>query len=207
MTNLGNIKIEFGNAAWPQSLQLKSPKFYVPNQIAHARIEMMFFDIQIIKLENRINDIDPVLLLRDFDENQELVSFTLRNEDKQRLPEPHFYHEKCTKIHIRTGKWCMQQIIDTLPYPGSEEELLQLEKDIWNLPSSTLPMLCTTEYETIQGESGGPLVQKLSSGKWAVVGIVSGVLKDDAKPSKDFVISRFTSTVGYFDWIKSIIDQ
>ena len=132
-----------------------------------------------------------------FIENEELVTVTLRNEHKQRLTSGN-RHEKCTKIHTRSAKWCAGEFsffLKGLPDFSSIEE------------PSQFPMLCTTEYETIQGESGGPLVQKLSSGKWAVVGIVSGVLKDDAKPSKDFVISRFTSTVGYFDWIKSIIDQ
>ena len=106
-------------------------------------------------------------------------------------------HEKCTKIHM--GKRCVRQYLDKsrIPAPGLQN-LSSIEE---------ASVLCTTEYETIPGESGGPLMQKLPSGKWAVVGIVSGVLKDDAKPSKDFVISRFTSTVGYFDWIKSIIDQ
>ena len=41
----------------PQSLELKSPKFYVP-----IHEDNFYVDIQIIKLEGILNDIDPVLL-------------------------------------------------------------------------------------------------------------------------------------------------
>ena len=195
----------FGNAAKPQSLQLESPKFYVPKH--HNGI---FDDIQIMKLERTLDDIEPVSLpmsVNDFYfiENEELVCFTLRNEDKQMLSYPHHRHEKCTKIHIKTGKWCLMQFVDTAPNPEEmEEDILFLE----NLPSmeepSQLPMLCTTEYEGIGGESGGPLVQKLPSGKWTVVGIYSGSISD---ASKDFLFSDFVSTASHLHWITSIIFQ
>ena len=67
-----------------------------------------------------------------------------------------------------------------------------------------LPMLCTTEYETIPGESGGPLMQKLPSGKWALVGIVSGTLRGFRNY---FIQSEFVSTAGHLNWINSIILQ
>ena len=199
--------MNFGNAAKPQSLELKSPKFYVP-----IHEDNFFVDIQIIKLEGILNDIDPVLLPKnenDFyfiEENEELVYFTLRNKDKQRLSEPFHRHEKCTKVHIRTGKWCLRQIVDTAPNPEPMEEDILLLKNLPSMEEPTqLPMLCTTEYEGIPGESGGPLVQKLPSGKWAVVGIVSDAITDAS--TKEFIISRFVSTAGHLHWIKSIIFQ
>ena len=205
LTNLGNIEMKLGNAAKPQLLQLESPKFYVP-----IHEDNLFNDIQIIQLERTLDDIDPVSLplnVNDFYfiENEELVTVTLRNEHKERLPDPNHRHEKCTKIHIKTGKWCLMQFVDTAPNPEEmEEDILFLE----NLPSmeepSQLPMLCTTEYEGIGGESGGPLVQKLPSGKWAVVGIYSGSISD---ASKDFLFSDFVSTASHLHWITSIIFQ
>ena len=198
LTHLGNIKVEFGNAAKPQTLQLKSPEFYVPLHQGEDWFINKMFDIQIIELERTLDDIDPVLLplnAKDFYfiENEELVTVTLRNEHKQRLTSGN-RHEKCTKIHTRSAKWCAGEFsffLKGLPDFSSIEE------------PSQFPMLCTTEYEPIPGESGGPLVQKLPSGKWVVVGIVSGGLRVE----DDLLHSDFVSTAGHLKWINSIILQ
>ena len=47
------------------------------------------------------------------------------------------------------------------------------------------------------------LVQKLPSGKWVVVGIVSGGLRVE----DDLLHSDFVSTAGHLKWINSIILQ
>ena len=134
-----------------------------------------------------------------------MVIVTLLNEHKQRLRSNR--HEKCTKIHIKTWKWCARHVIGKIPDQDPEKNLLQL-KHINAVPKieepSGLPMLCSTEYEVIDGESGGPLVQKLPSGKWTVVGIVSGSMADT---SNEFLFSDYVSTAGHLHWIKSIIFQ
>ena len=194
MTHLGNVQVEFGNAAKPQCLQLKSPRFYIPNLYGLFGL-FKPFDVQIIELESTLNDIEPVSLPSNdfyFIENKELVTVTLRNELKERLRSNR--HEKCTKIHM--GKRCVRQYLDKsrIPAPGLQN-LSSIEE---------ASMLCTTEYETIPGESGGPLMQKLPSGKWALVGIVSGTLRGFRNY---FIQSEFVSTAGHLNWINSIILQ
>ena len=167
LTNLNDIEIKFGNAAKPQSLQLKSPQFYVPNVVpipkGKENENFILGDLQIIKLDGTLN-IDPVLLpsnINDFYyiENEELVFVTLRDEHKQRLLEPlgdnYRRHEKCTKIHIRTGLECLIEIQKKAVKPEAlHKDQVRYFQELTLTPkileSSRVPMLCTFDYQSIE---------------------------------------------------------
>ena len=179
LTNLNDIEIIFENAAKPQSLQLKSPKFYIPKNPKN-KDKFLFDDIQIIKLENSLTNIDSALLpsnINDFYyiENEELVFVTLRNEHKQRLPDHNHRHEKCTKVHILTGLGCLRHLLDKSVIPEKLQKLTLTPKIE---EPSRLPILCTFDYEAIEVSLCkyyyfiGSLIPMIISGrKWVPVGV------------------------------------
>ena len=160
MTHLNDIEVHFKNdAVNPRSFTLKTPKFYVPeseNDILPNLGYTLKNDIMIIKLETKVNDIDPVGLpsysTEDFYfiENEKVVFVTLRNEDKQRTST--YRHEKCTEFHVRTGYWCYWRPVksawDKLS-PKDHAYLSQLQ--FVTSPKEKQPLIykefCTTEYQ------------------------------------------------------------
>ena len=158
-THLEDLEIHFENPANPRSFTLNSPKFYVPeseNDILPNLGYSLKNDIMIIKLETKVNDIDPVGLpsysAEDFYfiENKKIVFVTLRNEDKQKTST--YRHEKCTEFHVRTGYWCYWRPVksawDKLS-PKDHAYLSQLQ--FVTSPKEKQPLIykefCTTEYQ------------------------------------------------------------
>ena len=97
------------------------------------------------------------------------------------------------EVSLQESKQCYEESLETLRHSNPNVEFFS--RKIQKLKQ--FPYLCTEKSLAATGDSGGPLMQQLSTNEWVLVGICGG--RDQ--------IDYYTSVAHMFPWIRGIIEN